>query len=157
RSVPYVLTGREIPDGPAPEGLKVHPAPCIFCGTLLRQVEDGGDGSIVKAVVADVAHRYMRCNERPCSLASAPWICRCGCVSPRMENAGEYGGVCGRHRGLAKAYDCVECPNCEYDYEVDDRDGIGRHDACPDCAESFYEPVPYEIPPLSQNISRKAL
>ena len=40
---------------------------------------------------------------------------------------------------------------------MDDRDGIGRHDACPDCAEPFYKPVPYEIPPLSIDIGPKAL
>ena len=89
QSIPYVLVGREIPEGPAPDGLKVHPAPCIFCGTPLRHVNDGGDGLIVKAVADGVAHRYMRCNERPCSLASAPWIWRCGCMSQDNENVGD--------------------------------------------------------------------
>lgn len=45
----------------------------------------------------------------------------------------------------------------ERDYDVDDRDGVGSNDACPDCAEPFYKPVPYEIPPLSIDTSRKAL
>jgi hypothetical protein len=157
RSITYVLTGREIPHEQAPDGLEVHPAPCIFCGTLLRHLKDGGDGSIVRAVVDGVAHRYMRCNERPCSSASAPWIWRCGCMSQPVENVGEYCGVCGRHRRLARAYDRVECPFCECDYDVDDRDGIGRNDACPDCAEPFYKSVPYEIPPLSIGTSPKAL
>jgi hypothetical protein len=157
RSIPYVLADREIPEEPAPDGLKVHPAPCIFCGTPLRHVDDGGDGSIVKAVVDGVAHQYMRCNERLCSLASAPWIWRCGCTSPAVESVGDHCGVCSRHRRLARAYDRVECLDCECYYGVDDRGGIGRYGTCPDCAEPFYEPVPYEIPPLSIDTSPKAL
>jgi hypothetical protein len=157
QSVPYVLADREIPDAPAPDNLEVHPAPCIFCGTPLRHVNDGGNGSSVRAVVDGVANEYMRCSEGPCSLASAPWIWRCGCMSEDNENVGDYCGACGRHRRLAKAYDRVECPFCEDEYGVDDRDGIGRHDACPDCAEPFYRPVPYEIPPLSIDTNPKAL
>jgi hypothetical protein len=60
RSIPYVLAGREIPEGPAPDGLKVYPAPCIFCGTPLHHVDDGGNGSTVEAVVDGLSHRYMR-------------------------------------------------------------------------------------------------
>jgi hypothetical protein len=157
QSIPYVVAGREIPDVPAPDGLKVHPAPCIFCGTPLRHVKDGGDGSIVKAVVDGVARRYMRCNERPCSLASAPWIWRCGCDSNDIENVGLYCGNCGRHRRMARAYARVQCPFCVWYYDVDDRGGIGRHDACPGCAKPFYTPVPYEIPPLSIDTSPEGL
>jgi hypothetical protein len=157
QSIPYVLAGRAIPDGPAPDGLEVHPARCIFCGTLLRHVNDGGDGSIVNAVIGGIARRYMRCNERPCSLTSEPWIWRCGCTSHYIENVGDHCGGCERHRRLARAYERVKCSFCGGYYDVDDRGGVGRNDACPGCAEPPYDPVPYEIPPLSVDTSPEAL
>lgn len=157
RTIPFVLAGREIPDGPAPNGLEVHPAPCIFCGTPLRHVNDGGDGLIVNAVFDGVARQYMRCNERPCSSISAPWIWRCGCDSHDIENVGNHCGGCRRHRRMARAYARAHCPYCGWSLDVDDRGGIGRQDACRGCAEPPYYPVPYEIPALSVEMSRGAL
>ncbi len=157
RSIPYVLAGREIPYKPAPDGQKAHPVPCIFCGTPLRHVNDGGDGLIVNAVTNGVARQYMRCNERPCALASAPWIWRCGCESHCMENVGDHCGGCERHRRLARSYDRVKCPFCGWCFDVDDRGGIGRHDACRGCADPSYRPVPYEIPPLTVDTRPEAL
>lgn len=157
QSIPYALAGREIPDGPAPDDLEVHPAPCIFCGRLLRHVNDGGDGWILNAVSEGVARRYMYCNEGPCSEASAPWIWRCGCVRDYIENVGDQCGGCRRHRRVARSYERVDCPLCGRRYEVDDRGGIGRHDACPRCAESRYWPVPYAISPLSVDACPESL
>ena len=91
RSVPYVLAAREIPTGQPPDGMEVHPAGCIFCGRVLRHVNDGGDGMIVNAVVNSIDRQYLYCNEGPCSEASAPWIWRCGCVADHIENVGDPG------------------------------------------------------------------
>jgi hypothetical protein len=137
--------------------MEVHPARCIFCGRVLRHVNDGGNGMIVKAVLDGVARQYLYCNEGACSEASAPWIWRCGCVADYIENVGDYCGACLRHRRLARSYKRLECPLCECCYYVDDRGGIGRDDACPDCAEPLYWPVPYDIPPLSVDTSPEAL
>jgi hypothetical protein len=157
RSVPYVLAGREIPDDQSPDGMEVRAAPCIFCGRVLHHVNDGGDGLILNAVADGVARRYLHCSEGPCSEASAPWIWRCGCASHYIENVGDHCGGCRRHRRWAWPYERVECPLCECRYNVDDRGGIGRRDACPECAEPLYWPVPYKIPPLSVDTSPRAL
>jgi hypothetical protein len=157
RAIPYVLAGREILDRPAPDGLEVHPASCIFCGRVVRHVNDGGNGWILNAVTDGVARRYMYCMEGPCAEASAPWIWKCGCESDYIENVGDRCGGCGRHRRLARWYDRAKCPFCSTYYEVYDRHGIGRHDACPDCAKPIYKPVPYEIPPITVDTTPGAL
>ena len=157
RSVPYVLAAREIPAGQPPDGMEAHPARCIFCSRVLHHVNDGGDGMIVNAVVDGVARQYLHCNEGPCSEASASWIWRCGCATDYIENVGDYCGACRRHRRLARPFESLECPLCESCFDVDDRGGIGRDDACPDCAEPLYRPVPYEIPPLTVDTSPEAL
>jgi hypothetical protein len=157
RSVPYVLAAREIPAGQPPDGMEVHPARCIFCGRVLRHVNDGGDGMIVNAVVDGVARQYLYCDEGPCSEASAPWIWRCGCDADYIENVGDRCGSCSRHRRMARPYKRLDCPLCECRYDVDDRGGIGRDDACPDCADPLYWPVPYDVPHLSVDTSPEAL
>ncbi|MHB1558032.1 MAG: hypothetical protein ACYC61_11260 [Isosphaeraceae bacterium] len=112
----------------------------------------------MNAVVDRTARQYMRCNEGPCSSVSSPWIWRCGCDSHYIENVGDHCGGCGRHRRLARSYEMdVLCPFCENHYDVDDREGIGRQDACPSCAEPDYKPVPYDIAPLAFDTGPDAL
>ncbi len=155
--MPYVLIARDIPPGQPPKGMEVHPARCIFCARVLRHVNDGGAGLIANGVVDGVARQYLYCNEGPCSVTSAPWIWRCGCDGDYVENVGDHCGGCRRHRRLARSYKSVVCPLCDCHYDVNDRGGIGRDDACPDCAETLYRPIPYDVPLLSVGTSRKAL
>jgi hypothetical protein len=152
-----MLAGREIPDRPGPEDLEVHPAPCIFCGRKLRHISDGGDGSIVNAIVDGVARRYFCCSDGPCLLEAAPWIWRCGCDEDYIENIGDHCGCCRRHRRMARTYERIVCPRCGRRYELNDRGGIGRSDACPYCTGSLYWPVPYVISPPSVGTTPESL
>jgi hypothetical protein len=144
--VPYTLAGREIPDLAAGDHPEVPPAPCAFCGRVIRLLDDGGVGRLLGAVVDGRPRAYLRCGEGPCSRASAPWIWRCGCVAHYIENVGDHCHHCLRPRHEAEPYDRVECPSCGETRWLDDRLGIGNGRCLACTGGPAYLPVLHEIP-----------
>jgi hypothetical protein len=144
--LPYVLAGRRIPDGPDAPEREVPPAPCLFCGTVIEQVNDGGIGRVLGAVVDGESRTYLYRNAGPCATTSAPWIWRCGCVPDYAENVGGHCHACRRPRHKAEPYDRVECVVCGERRRLDDRLGIGNG-RCLSCTGGpAYLPVLHQAP-----------
>lgn len=95
----YILKGRALPDHVD----DTTSTPCIFCGTSIRHVNEGGTGCYLSAVVDGQARLFAYCNEPPCPQREADEkyersVWRCACVADYVENVGETCGNCGRAR-----------------------------------------------------------
>lgn len=144
--LPYTSAGREMPDRAACSRSDVSPAPCVFCGRVIRHFNDGGTGWLLGAVVDGESRIYLRCIEGRCYRASAPWIWWCGCSGRHVENVGGRCHRCGRPRHEAEPYDRVECHVCGAARWLDDRRGIGNG-RCLSCTGGpAYLPVLVDVP-----------
>ena len=56
---PYTLAGRSITGRVTAAGDEVPAAPCLFCGTTIRHVNDGGVGWLLGAVIAGRAEQFL--------------------------------------------------------------------------------------------------
>lgn len=95
----YILKGRALPDHVD----DTTSTPCIFCGTSIRHVNEGGTGCYLSAVVGGQLRGFAYCNDPPCPQRGADEkyersIWRCACVDDYVENVGETCAACGRAR-----------------------------------------------------------
>lgn len=111
----YILAGRELPK-------KKLKAPCIFCGDLIKHVNEGGDGWMLGAVVDGKTKYFLYCNEhcqaRRVAENDNEIIWRCGCESDYIESVGELCQGCRRKRDDALPWNDDELSEEDYAWAV---------------------------------------
>lgn len=123
----YTLAGR------AALGESAH-GPCIFCGTMLTHVSDGGNGWLLGAVVDEETQFFMYCRSNRCgerayaTKAEPPYgpIWRCGCEADYVESVGEWCHMCHRPRSSPVPYGCGSCNT-----KVTDMTAEEHYESCP--------------------------
>ena len=123
---PYTLEGRSVTGRPVPAGQDVAAAPCIFCGRVIKHMNDGGKGWLCGSVEEGEVREYLYCDQPACKPVKAAEkngivIWRCGCVADYVENVGTHCHACNCPREKAVPYDTDECPLCGGEHTVFER------------------------------------
>ncbi len=128
---PYTLAGRAVTGRPVPDKQDVAAAPCIFCGRVIKHMNDGGKGWLCGSTEEGEPREYLYCDQPQCKSVKVAEkgrivIWRCGCVADYVENVGDNCHACGCPREKAVPYDTDECPLCGKEHEVFERTPLRR-------------------------------
>jgi hypothetical protein len=103
----YTLTNRVIDRSKTPPGQELPDSPCIFCGSMIKHLEDGGPGYIIHAMYRGKPEQFLHCVHPACRAVEqhSHEIWRCGCISDYIEMVGDECTACRRPRRDAMPYD----------------------------------------------------
>lgn len=118
----YILDSRAVHGAPE-KGDDLPAAPCIFCGEIIKHVNDGGVGWLLGAVVDGKANYYLYCLEQDCPIQKLDAeenppvgsIWRCGCQPDYVENVGDTCHACMKPFAERTEVECCGCGKASLD------------------------------------------